>query len=256
MVPLMNSTFEKSVIITGAGTGIGAATAKIFSEKGYFVYLLGRTSSKLDSAAKNLSQYQTMVCDLTDPEQVKDSCQRIMNSPSAPPVQVLVNNAGIFRRHSFDEGSDEVWMTQWWSNMMGPVRITREFFPYFKKNRKGSIVNVSSTLGLRPSFETSAYSATKAAMVNWTHSLALEGAQFNIRANCICPGLVDTPIHDFHFLPAAEKEKVLQNLKNMQPLGRVGQPEDIARSIYFVGAEGSSWTTGAVLSVDGGINLT
>lgn len=252
----MNSKSEKSVIITGAGTGIGAAAAKIFSEKNYHVYLLGRTLEKLETTAQGLSSATALACDLTDPESVKSICSRILSSNSSPPVQALINNAGIFRRHSFDEGSDEVWMSQWWSNMMGPVRITRELFSYFKKNRKGSIVNVSSTLGLRPSFETSAYSATKAAMVNWTQSLALEGASFNIRANCVCPGLVDTPIHDFHFLPPSEKEKVLQNLKNMQPLGRVGQPDEIARSVYFLASDESAWTTGAILSVDGGINLT
>lgn len=251
----MNSQQQRSVIITGAGTGIGASTAKLFSENGYFVYLLGRTVSHLDSVAKTLEHSQAFVCDLTDPEQVKKTSQNIM-AQTHRQVHALINNAGVFRRHPYEDGSDEVWMTQWWTNMMGPVRLTREFFPYFKQNKLGSIVNVSSTLGLRPSFETSAYSATKAAMINWTQSLALEGASFNIRANCVCPGLVDTPIHDFHFLPPVEKEKALHQLKNMQPLGRVGQPEEIARSIYFLGSEQSSWTTGAVLSVDGGINLT
>ncbi len=250
----MISTPQKAVLITGAGTGIGAASAELFSRKGYFVYLLGRTLSKLENTAKSLENYEILLCDLTDPDQVKKTSQKIISNSSRQ-LQVLVNNAGVFRRHSFEEGTDETWMTQWWTNMIGPVRLTREFFPYFKKNRMGSIVNVSSTLGLRPVAGMSAYSATKAAMINWTQSLALEGASFNIRANCVCPGLVDTPIHDFHFLPTAEKENILNNLKNMQPLGRVGQSHEIAHSIYFLAAEESSWTTGAVLSVDGGINI-
>lgn len=250
-----NSKSIPAVIITGAGTGIGAATAKIFSEHNYFVYLLGRTESNLKKAAKDLSQSEILVCDLTKPQQVKDTVKHILAN-SKTDAQVLINNAGIFRRHKFSDGADELWSEQWETNMMGSVRITRELFPYFKKNNNGSIVNISSTLGLRPTAEVSAYSATKAAMINWTHSLALEGAKFNIRANCICPGLVDTPIHQFHFLPQNEKEKALDNLKGIQPLGRVGTSREIAESVYFLASNQSSWTTGAILSVDGGINIT
>ena len=245
---------QKAVLITGAGSGIGAATAKLFSENGYFVYLLGRTEANLKKVAQNLSSSQTLACDLRNPAQVKSIAQQVCVNPKIQ-LEILVNNAGIFQRHKFAEGSDDVWMSQWETNMMGSVRMTRELFPYFMKNNRGSIVNVSSTLGLRPSSEVSAYSATKAAMVNWTHSLALEGAPYNIRANCICPGLVDTPIHQFHSFAQNEKEKVLDSLKNIQPLGRVGTSEEIAQSIFFLAAEHSSWTAGATLSVDGGINV-
>ena len=125
-----------------------------------------------------------------------------------------------------------------------------------KTGNNNSIVNVSSTLGLKPTADTSAYSASKAAMNNWTQSLALALGSKKIRANCVCPGLVDTPIHSFHSLSIPEKEKTLQKLSPMQPLGRVGKSEEIAQSIYFLASEESAWTTGAILSVDGGINIT
>lgn len=245
---------QKAVLITGAGTGIGAATARLFSKNGYFVYLLGRTESNLKIVAQDISHSQILICDLKNAEQVKSAARQVFANNKTQ-LEILINNAGIFRRHKFIEGTDDIWMNQWETNMMGSVRMTREFFPYFVKNNYGSIVNVSSTLGLHPTAETSAYSATKAAMVNWTHSLALEGAHHNIRVNCICPGLVDTPIHDFYSLPKNEKEKALDNLKNIQPLGRVGTSEEIAQSIFFLATAQSSWTTGAVLSVDGGINI-
>jgi short-subunit dehydrogenase len=130
----------KSVLITGAGSGIGASTAKVFSERGYFVYLLGRNAAHLESAAQNLPHKEIVICDLTDPDQVKNSVQNILKKSDLD-LQVLVNNAGIFRRHSFEEGSEEVWMSQWWSNMMAPVRLTRELFPYFRQKKRGSIVN-------------------------------------------------------------------------------------------------------------------
>ncbi len=245
---------QKAVLITGAGTGIGAATAKLFSENGYFVYLLGRTEANLKNAAQGLQSSQILICDLTKPDQVKSAAQQIHANPKFQ-LQILVNNAGIFRRHKLTEDNDDIWMSQWETNMMGSVRITREILPYFIKNNFGSIVNVSSTLGLRPVTGTAAYSATKAAMVNWTQTLALEAAPYNVRANCICPGMVDTPIHEFHSLPKNEKEKALDNLKSIQPLGRVGTPEEIAQSIFFLATERSGWTTGATLSVDGGINI-
>ena len=131
----------------------------------------------------------------------------------------------------------------------------QQIYPLMKPAFSHNIVNVSSTLGLRPTADTSAYSATKAAMVNWTHSLALGLGAQNIRANCVCPGLVDTPIHPFHDQPAERKQITLQKMAHMQPLGRIGTPEEIAKAIYFLACEDSSWTTGSVLSVDGGINF-
>lgn len=149
-----------------------------------------------------------------------------------------------------------MWLRQFEVNLMGPVRIARALFPYFKEHGGGSIVNVASTLGMRPTGPTSAYSASKAAMINWTQSLALEGGPAKIRANCVCPGIVDTPIHSFHSLQNLQKEQTLAQLNPLQPLGRIGQPEDVAKAVYFLGSDLSSWTTGSILAVDGGINLT
>jgi NAD(P)-dependent dehydrogenase (short-subunit alcohol dehydrogenase family) len=234
----------KAVVITGAGTGIGEASALEFSKNGYFVFLLGRRLEPLQKVAKLCKEAKAISCDLGKLESVKKAVKEILDSKME--IQTLVNNAGIFERHSFEEGSDELWMEQFNTNLFGAVRITREFFSYFKKHG-GYIVNISSTLGLAPTAETIAYSASKAAMVNWTQGLALAGGSYNIRCNCICPGLVETPIH---------KDTNLENLKHIQPLGRVGKSEEIAKSVYFLGTDNSSWTTGAVLSVDGGINLT
>src|SRR5690606_26670703 len=112
-----------------------------------------------------------------------------------------------------------------------------------------------STLGLKAVSNVSAYSVTKAALNHLTLCQALEGGAHGIRANAVCPGFVDTPIHSFHSLEEAEKTKALEQMKDLQPLGRIGTPEEIAESIYFLATEHSKWTTGAVLSVDGGINL-
>ena len=245
---------KKSVLITGAGSGIGEATAHIFAQNQYHIFLLGRNPEKLQKVHAQIPDSTVVICDITDPDQVTKQIPPILSSSNFD-LQVLINNAGIFTRHSFEEGREELWMEQWTTNMLGPVRLTRMVFPYFRQKKKGSIVNISSTLGLKTIEGTSAYSACKAAMINWTASLALEGAAHGIRANCVCPGIVDTPIHDFHSLPAEQKKKSLEAMNSLQPLGRVGTPDEIAYSLFFLGSDFSSWTTGSVLSVDGGINL-
>lgn len=238
---------KKAALITGSSSGIGAATAVEFSKNGYFVYLMGRDKERLEEVALKCRSGASIVsCDVTDIPALNKRLNEILTA-KIHRVEVVVNNAGIYETHNTEEGSDELWHRQFEVNLLAPVRIVRAFFPYFKEQGRGSIVNVSSTLGLRPQGPTSAYSASKAAMINWTQSLALEGGPFKVRANCVCPGIVDTPLH---------ANKPLKDMGNLQPLGRVGSPEDIAKAIYFLGSDLSSWTTGAILSVDGGINLT
>jgi len=246
---------KKAALITGASSGIGQATALEFARQGYFVYLMGRSKERLEETALQCGAGACLLsCDLTDPAAVEKRVREIYENPLYR-MEVLVNNAGIFQTHSMEEGTDAVWNSMYQANLLGPVRLTRLLIPYFKKQQKGSIVNVSSTLGMKPSSNTGAYSALKAAMINWTLSLAQEAGAYGVRVNCICPGIVDTPIHAFHSLEDQQKKKRLDELAKLQPLGRIGTAEDLAKSIYFLGSDLSPWTTGAVLAVDGGINL-
>lgn len=243
---------KKAALITGAGSGIGAATAREFANQGYFLYLLGRDKEKLQETAVHCRNGASIIgCDLRDAAMVQKKMHDILATP-VHQLEVLVNCAGTFQNHSLQSGTDEIWREQFEIHIMGPVRLARLIWPYFQDHGGGSIVNVSSTLGMRPTANTSSYSAMKAAMINWTQSLALEGAPTKIRVNCVCPGLVDTPIHPFHQHPPEEK---LLKMGPLQPLGRIGKPEEVAKAIYFLGSHESAWTTGAVLTVDGGINL-
>lgn len=247
---------KKAALITGASSGIGSAIALEYAKNGYFVYLMGRNKERLQEVALRCRSGASLLsCDMTDTAALQKRLDEVLSS-KIHRVEVVVNNAGIYETHSTESGHDELWQRQMETNLMVPVRIVRAFFPYFKELGGGSIVNISSTLGMRPQGPTSAYSASKAALINWTQSLALEGGPFQIRANCICPGIVDTPIHSFHHQSATEKAKTLEGLSKLQPLGRIGSSEDVARAAYFIGSDLSSWTTGSVLAVDGGINLT
>ena len=247
---------KKAVIVTGASSGIGAATALEFSNHNYFVFLAGRNEERLAAVAEKCKSGASILkMDFQKPETIEKYAKHLNERPDVD-VEVLVNNAGIFESHEFLNGGIDPWRSQFEVNLFASVLWTQKVLPLFIKKNRGSIVNVSSTLGIKPIPNTSAYSASKAAMISWTHSLALELGPKGIRVNCVAPGLVDTPIQAFHHLPPEEYKKQKQARGPLQPLGRVGEPEEIAKSIYFLGSEQSSWTTGAVLNVDGGINIT
>jgi NAD(P)-dependent dehydrogenase (short-subunit alcohol dehydrogenase family) len=244
----------KDVVITGASSGIGAAIAREFAAHGWRTHLLARDAEKLARVQKTLqNKCEIYAVDLSQDEAITAAVQEIEKRGAS--VSVLVNNAGIYNPQPFDKEKADNWEWHFKTNLFAPVRLTRLLWPQLVKNR-GAVTNVSSTLGLRPIANTGAYSASKAALDNWTQTLALEGGPLGVRANAISPGLVDTPIHGFHKsekAPHAEQRKILQSL---QPLGRLGEPEDIARAVYFVSSESAGWMTGTIVPVDGGVSVT
>lgn len=244
----------KDVLITGAGSGIGKAAAIIFSKNEYRVFLVGRDSGKLEQTQKELSSKSVVVpCDISSASGL-EGLKTTLKSHSAD-ISVLVNNAGIYKPASFTAETPEHWLWHFQTNLFAAVNLTSLLWSDLKKN-KGSVVNVSSTLGLRPIAGTGAYSASKAAMNSWTQTLALEGAADGIRVNAICPGLVDTPIHSYHKSTDPEMMALRKRLDNLQPLGRVGEPDEIASAIYFAATDAAKWMTGALVPVDGGVILT
>lgn len=249
---------RKIAVITGAGSGIGQATAEFFSHQSWSTILVGRNLEKLKTVQSKLkSPSWCFAVDLANEESIHLGTNQIQKILSQEPAYIsIINNAGIYEGATFLDSTMESWKSQFTTNLFGAVDFTRRLAPELIRQKQGSIVNVSSTLGLRPTANTSAYSASKAAMNSWTQSLALELAPFHIRVNGICPGIVDTPIHSFHSLPNAQKKSTLDSMAKLQPLGRVGEPLEIAKSIYHFASEESSWTTGALISVDGGINIS
>jgi len=248
--PAMILGMKKAAIITGASSGIGAATAITFANNGYFVFLLGRNEERLHEVALKCKNGSSLLkADLTNEASTNKYIKHLYERPDVQ-IEVLINNAGIYQTHGFLDKGLDIWREQFEVNLFGPIRLTQGVIPLFQKNKKGSIVNISSGLGLRASGNAGAYSASKAAMVSWTQSMAKEFGPQGIRVNCVCPGLVDTPIHAFH-----GDKKILDSMGGLQPLGRLGTAEELAESIYFIGSDKSIWTTGAVLTVDGGINI-
>lgn len=231
-------------VVTGASSGIGRSISDLLISKGYTVIGLGREVSRLKSS-KNI------IADLSKESACLQACSEIREYLGNLPLHGLVNNAGVVDRLSFMDTSFQIWERHFQTNLMSAIRLTHELYPQLKAVKGSSVLNISSTLGIRPIADTAAYSAMKAAMVNWTKTLALEWAKDGIRVNCICPGLVDTPIHAFH----SQDESKKVDAHKAQPLGRMGTPKEIAQGSWFLLSEDSSWTTGAVNVIDGGIIL-
>ena len=242
----------KTVIITGASSGIGRTTAQLFAEKNWKTLLISRNEDKLKELTTSLPHSEYFICDLSQAESIEKLFSQL--TPYLKDIKALVNNAGIYKPNNSDNDNDSIWEEHFNSNLMSAVRLTRLLWPTLKNN-KSCILNVSSTLALRPIENAGAYSALKAAMNNWTQSLALEGASFGVRANAICPGIVDTPIHKFHKSSDKDLIELQSQLDKLQPLGRIGQPQDIASTIVHMCSDECSWLTGTLLNIDGGMML-
>lgn len=239
-------------IVTGAGSGIGAATALKLAEDGFALILVGRDAKKLENIRRQVNTPCVAVAvDLTS----QDAMNRVLEARASSvlsdlPLQAVVNNAAIFHRLSFGETSERVWREEFEINVFAPVRMIQKIAPILEDG--GVILNVSSTLGLRPIAMTSAYSAAKAALNNLTQSLALELAP-RLRVLAVCPGLTDTPIHSFFGGDDLAPDRAAAH--SMVPMKRMGTSNDIAAMISFLLSPSSNWNTGSLNSVDGGIGL-
>ena len=241
----------KIALVTGGSRGIGFSTGKILSENGATVVITGKDSERLKKAAKKIPNSIGIVADIRNTKDVKNVVSKTIEKFGR--LDILVNNAGIFPKikqlHEIDE--DE-WNEVLDVNLTGQFRFTKEAIPHLQKT-SGSIINISSDAGLKAyqGFNADAYSATKAALIILTKCWALEYAKYKIRVNCICPGVVDTDMTK----PFLKTQQDKDFMNNEHPIGRIGKPEEIAKAIMYFVSDDASWTTGAVLAVDGGESL-
>lgn len=241
----------KVALITGGSRGIGFATAKIMSENGATVVITGKDSKRLEKSVLKIPNSIGFVADIRKTDEVKNVVRKTIEKFGK--LDILVNNAGIFPKikqlHEIDE--DE-WNEVLDVNLTGQFRFTKEAIPHLQKT-SGSIINISSDAGLKAyqGFNADAYSASKAALIILTKCWALEYAKYKIRVNCICPGVVDTDMTK-QFLKTQQDKDFMDN---EHPIGRIGKPEEIAKAIMYFVSDDASWTTGAVLAVDGGESI-
>ena len=238
----------KVAIVTGGSRGIGFETAKMFSENGANVVITSKNSDRLKDVADQLTNTISIPADVRKEEDVKKVIEKTIERFGK--LDILVNNAGVFPRiKQLHEISELEWNDVIDVNLNGQFRFTKFAIPYLQKS-SGTIINVSSDAGLKAyeGFNADAYSASKAALIVLTKCWALEYAKDKIRVNCVCPGVVDTDMTK----PFLQTEKDREFMNNDHPLGRIGKPDEVAKSILFLSSDDSSWTTGAILAVDGG----
>ena len=238
----------KSALITGASGGIGAGIARAMHAQGAIVVLSGTRRDALDALASELGD-RAHVCpaDLKDPEAADALIEAA--ETAAGPLWVLVNNAGFTRDGLAMRMSDEAFQSVIDVDLGAPFRLARAALRGMLRRRAGRIVSISSIVGSTGNPGQANYAAAKAGLVGMSKSLAQEVAPRGVTVNVVAPGFVATPMT--HVLSDAQKEK----LAGAIPLGRMGQPADIAAAVVFLAAEEAGWITGATLHVNGGMAM-
>jgi NAD(P)-dependent dehydrogenase (short-subunit alcohol dehydrogenase family) len=244
----------KVAIVTGAGGGVGKAISKRLSSEGCKVIMLGRDRTKLQKAASeigNKKNTMTVIADITKEAEVLSAIDQTINSFDK--IDILINNAGTINDPTpFHEMSEDQWDDLVKTNLFGMFRMTKAVIPIMIENGAGSIVNISSVLGIRsiPRVPLSVYAATKAGVIMFTRSIAVEYGQYKIRCNCVAPSTIRSSIIE----PYLQDEEAKKLLESTFPLHVIGEPEDISGAVAYLCSDDSKWVTGTIMMVDGGLS--
>jgi len=246
---------DKICIVTGAGSGIGRAIALRLAEEGGKVLCVDKTLETAFETAQSIARAgfiaEPFQADVSDSAQVQAFVDAALERWGR--LDVLVNNAGVNIPGVLHQVSDETIDLTLNVNVKGAIYGCRAALKPMLEGGGGSIVNISSVNGLVSEPFLSVYSASKGAVVMLTRGVALDYAQQGIRCNCICPGWVDTPINYAHAEMMGGLEKIYANISSFQPIGRPGQPREIAHLALFLASDEASFMTGSVIAADGGM---
>ena len=242
----MFSLQGKRALITGAAGGIGRKIAATLHQQGATVFLTDIQQDRLDTLAEELKErVYTKACLLTNPQEIEELVKTATEKMGG--VDILVNNAGITKDGLLIRMSDEQFQQVMQVNLMAGVRLIRALLPSMMKQRFGRIINMASIVGALGNAGQANYSASKAALIAVSKTVAQEVASRGITSNCIAPGFVQTPMTDS--LPEPVKEKMLASI----PVKRFGQTEDIAAAVAFLASDEASYITGQTLHINGGM---
>jgi NAD(P)-dependent dehydrogenase (short-subunit alcohol dehydrogenase family) len=248
---------QQTVVVTGATSGIGLATALRFARDGAAVAVVGRKAAALEEVAQEVRELGgrsvPIAADVTEPGAPDLIVARTVEEFGG--ITTVVNAAGIIANGTVETTSDGAWDEMLDVNLRAPFRLMRAAIGHLMV-AKGSVVNVSSVTGLRAFPGVLAYCVSKAGVDQLTRCAALELAPHGVRVNAVNPGVVVTNLHRRSGYDEEKYAAFLERSKSTHPLGRAGEPEEIAELICFLASERAGWITGETISIDGGRHLT
>ena len=248
----MNFSLQNKIIaITGAGNGIGRAASIMLAKEGAIIIGIDKEKKSMEKLKLKIKKnLKIKIVDCTKSKEIKTNLKDIKK------IDGLVNCAGIVPQGNIMDCNEEDWEHSINTNLSSVYLMTRFFMPIFIKQKKGAIVNISSVAssikGVPRRF---AYSITKAGIIGLTKSIAVDYAKQGIRCNVICPGTVDTPTWRKRVLNSKNPKQSKKDFNSRQIIGRVGKPEEISDLIAFLSSDRSSFVTGSVYNIDGGMSL-
>jgi NAD(P)-dependent dehydrogenase (short-subunit alcohol dehydrogenase family) len=241
----------KHALITGGTSGIGEATAERFVREGARVAIVGRDADRGHALEESLGV--TFVrCDVTDASAVTEMVDEVMQRLGR--IDVLFNNAGIINFGTVVDARVDEWDALMATNVRGVFLVSRAVLPRMIAGGGGCIVNMGSNLGLVGTRGAAAYATSKGAIIQLTRAMALDHIGDGVRVNCICPGTIETPLVQRQRVGRTpeQMQQAAERTKLRFPIGRIGEPDEVAGMVAFMASDQSSFMTGAIVSVDGG----
>jgi NAD(P)-dependent dehydrogenase (short-subunit alcohol dehydrogenase family) len=247
----------KTAIITGAAAGIGAASATLFAREGARIVAVDIDRELLDQVSGQIERAGGNCFAVTADVSRRDDVQNVLRSAIQKfgRVDILFNNAGIVPAGKVEAISEEEWDRAMAINVKSMYLFCHAIIPKFKAQGGGVILNTASATALRAVVDRACYTATKAAVIGLTKSMALDCVRDNIRVNCLCPGTVDTPSLAQRLASFPDPDEARKNFIARQPMGRFGTAEEIAEAALYLVSPASGFVTGVAFAIDGGLSI-